>query len=123
MANVYYPCILRAILQVNVHECMHEVGSNVADSHDGVNLPDFKALLWDLWHGTFWVPQPEGYMTPARSTSNATVISRTPSVAATRGSTASTVQTGISSLTTETRTMANRIDNPGGDADFLSITI
>jgi hypothetical protein len=127
VANVYYPCILRPI-QVNVHEYMHEVGINVADSHDGVDLPDFKALLWDLRHGTFrnrsnWVPFPEGYMAPVRSTSNATVISRTPSVAATGGSTAPTVQMGVSSLTTETRTMANRIDNPGGDADFSSITI
>ena len=127
VANVYYPCILRAI-QVSVHEYMHEVGINVVDSHDGVDLPDFKALLWDLRHGTFrngsnWVPLPEGYMTPVRFTSQATVTSRTPSVAAPGGSTASTVHTGVSSLTADVRTMANRIDNPGGDADFTSITI
>jgi hypothetical protein len=126
-ANVYYPCILRAI-QVNVHEYMHEVGINVVDSHDGVDLPDFKALLWDLRHGTFrngsnWVPLPEGYMTPVRSTSQ-TTVSRTPSGVATGGSTASTAQTGVSSLTTDTRTtMANRVENQGRDADFSSITI
>ena len=128
-ANIYYPCILRAI-QVNVHEYLHDVDINVADSHDGVDLPDFKALLWDLRHGTFrngsnGVPLPEGYMVLMRFTvlGRATVGSRTPRAATTGGSSTSTAQTGVSSITSETRTMANRIDNQGNDTDFTSITI
>ena len=53
-------------------------------------------------------------MAPVRTTSNATVISRTPSVAATGGSTAPTVQTGVSSLTKETRAI-----RPGGTRPIL----
>jgi hypothetical protein len=64
VANMYFPCILRTV-QVNVHEYLQSVGTNVADSHVGVDLPDFKALLWDLKHGTFrngsnWIPLPDG---------------------------------------------------------------
>ena len=66
VAKLYYPCILRAV-QVKVHDYMQEVSTNVAESHAGVDIPDFKTLLWDLKHGTFrngsnWVPLPEGYM-------------------------------------------------------------
>jgi hypothetical protein len=46
-ANIYFPCILWAA-QVNVHECLQNVGTNAADSHVGIDLPNFKALLWDL---------------------------------------------------------------------------
>ena len=73
VARMYYPCILR-VVQVNVHDYLHSVSTNVADNHDGINLPEFRSLLWDLRHGTFrnagnWVPLPEGYLaTPPRPT-------------------------------------------------------
>ena len=127
VANMYFPCILRAV-QVNAYEYLQSVGTNVADSHVGVDLPDFKALLWDLKHGTFrngsnWIPLPDGYLTPtARGGSSGSGTRAPPSAVSTTGG--STVATGVSSLTTaDTRTMAARVDNPGPDADFTSIVV
>ncbi len=128
VANMYFPCILRAV-QVSVQEYLQSVGTNVADSHVGVDLPDFKALLWDLKHGTFrkngsnWIPLPDGYLTTTArggwSGSGARALPR--SVSTTGGS---TVASGVSSLTTaDTRTMAVRVDNPGPGADFTSIVV
>ena len=112
---------------MNVHEYLQNVETNVADSHAGVDLPEFEALLWDLKHGTFrngsnWVPLPEGYLTPAARGGTSSGGSRAPPSAVSTGG--STVTTGVSSITTaETRTMAARVDNPRPDTDFASIVV
>jgi hypothetical protein len=129
VANMYYPCILRAI-QVNVYDYLQGVGTNVADSHDGIDLPDFRALLWDLRHGTFrngsnWVPLPEGYLAPpTRISASSSVGTRTPSAVATGGGSVTTASTGVSTITADTRpSVSQRVENPSPDTDFTSIVV
>ncbi len=128
VANMYYPCILRTV-QVNVHDYLQGVSTNIADSHDGIDLPDFRSLLWDLRHGTFsngsnWVPLPEGYLTPPpRFSATSSGGSRMPGTVSTGGGTVSTANTGVSTITADTRPAVTRVDNPAPDADFTSIVV
>ncbi len=125
VANVYYPTIVRAI-QVSTHEYLQQVEINEAEGHEGVELPEFRAVVADLRRGTFhntsnWVPIPEEYLTQPR---NNVVTRMAPGTQSVTGSTSSSVRTGVSSLTTDgQRTVMARIENPQPDADFTNIRV
>ena len=58
----YFACILRAV-QVQVYKYMYLVQVNVAENHEGVELPELRSLVTDLKRGTFphsshWIPIP-----------------------------------------------------------------
>lgn len=121
--RVYYPTIIRSV-QVLVHEYLHAVETNVADTHEGVERLEFRSLVTDLRRGTFhhsghWVPLPEAYLEPPRSSAGTTTRTAAPSVVSTGSS--STAPTGVSSLTDTTRETVVRTDNPAPDADFTTI--
>ena len=131
VANVYYPCIVRAV-QVSMHEYLHSVGTNIAAGHAGVDLRDFRTLVAELKRGTFqfsshWVPLPEEYLMPPASTIRFNVSNTSmPSAASTSGSvsTQASTRAGVSSLIAETnRIPVARLDNPAPDSEFSSITV
>ncbi|KAI2499710.1 hypothetical protein MHU86_14791 [Fragilaria crotonensis] len=129
IANVYFPCIVRSV-QVNVFEYMHTVSTNLAEDITGVELPEFRSLVTELKRGTFplsanWVPLPLEYMATSRagnSGSGGRVSTSVP------GS-ASTVSTGVSTLTAGTARAsqpephATRVQNPTHDAEFTGIAV
>lgn len=126
VANVYYPTIVRAV-QVITYEYLQHVGINEVVGHEGVELPDWRAVVADLRRGTFhntsnWVPIPEEYLAqPRGNTGSRTTAAGTLSTA---GSTGASVRTGVSSLTTDTpRTVMARIENPQPDAEFTGIMV
>ena len=131
VTRYYYACIVRAV-QVSVHEYMHGVSVNVAESHVGVEPLEFRALVQELKRGTFqfssnWVPFPEDCLEPVRGVSvSSHGASGVPSVVPASGaSSASSGRTGMSSLTADSsRVPVTQVDNPGPDAEFRrSITV
>lgn len=125
----YYARIIRAV-QLNVHDYMQEVATNVVEGLVGVNIPDFTNMLQDLKRGTFhlstnWVPIPEEYLdAPTPGGFHGSRYGSAQGNASTAG-TASTATTGLSSLTHETPTRESvaRVDNPQGDSAFTSLTL
>lgn len=131
IANVYFASIVRAV-QVNVQEYLHSVSVNVAESHAGIEPPEFRTMVMELKRGTFqyssnWVPLPEAYLEPLRGGSSGgstAPFSRTPSAAPTGASSVATTRTDVSALTSESsRVSVARVDNPTSDTEFSSITI
>lgn len=130
VTKYYHACIVRSI-QVNVHEYMHGVGINVAESHAGVDPIEFRTLLQELRRGTFqfsgnWVPLPEEYLEPARGASVSGLgAAGAPSVVPASGAVSvSSGRTGVSSLTTDaSRASVTRVDNTAPDSEFSSITV
>jgi hypothetical protein len=126
----YHACIILSI-QVNVHEYMHGVGINVAESHVGVDPIEFRTLLQELRRGTFqfsgnWVPLPEEYLEPIRGASVSGLgAAGAPSVVpASNVSSVSSGRAGVSSLTTDaSRTSVTRVDNTAPDSEFSIITV
>ena len=126
----YHACIVRSI-QVSVHEYMHGVGVNVAESHVGVEPLEFRTLVQELKRGTFqfsssWVPIPEEYLEPVRGASvGSHGVSGAPSVVPASGANSvSSGRTGISSLTTDaSRAPVAQVDNTAPDAEFSSISV
>ena len=126
VANVYFACIVRTV-QVNMHEYLHGVGTNIAAGHTGVDLPDFRTLVVELKRGTFqfsshWVPIPEEYLAPIRPQGSTGSM---PSAVSTSGSSSqASARTGVSSLTADTtRTSVTRTDNPSPDTEISSIVV
>ena len=126
VANIYFASIIRAV-QVGVQEYLQQVGTNAAEGHTGIDLPEFRTIVSDLRRGTFqyssnWVPLPEEYLDPIRGGGGVgvrSVITNT-----TGSSSVSSTRTGVSSLTAEaSRAPVARIDNPSPDAEFGSITV
>jgi hypothetical protein len=129
MTSTYFAIILRAV-QVQVHEYLHAVATNNAESHVGVELPEFRSLVTDLKRGTFpqlanWVPLPAEYLeVPTRQLAGSTAgPARAPSVAPTGTGTAATVSTSVSSLTDPSRAPVQRLANPTPDAEFTNIVV
>ena len=127
VASVYYPTIVRAV-HVSTYEYLQQVGINEGEGHEGVELPDWRAVVADLRRGTFhntsnWVPIPEEYLTqPRGSASNARTAA--PGTLSTAASSGASVRTGVSSLTSEgQRTVMARIENTHADAEFTSINV
>ena len=110
VTNVYFACTVRSI-QVEMYEYLQSVATNVAASHEGVALPDFRSFLANLKKGSFhcssdWVKIPEEYMDQARASANPGTgnTTRAPGTAPTVASSMASTRTGVSSLTTDTRT-------------------
>ena len=128
MTSIYFASVLRAV-QVQVHEYLHAVATNVTEDHGGVELPEFRSLVTDLKRGTFpqssnWVPIPEEYFeSPRGQTGNASTSTRTQTAAPSSVGTASTAGTTVSALTDPSRTPVPRIANPSPDAEFANIVI
>ena len=105
------------------------VGTNMAEGHVGVDLPDFRMLTTDLRRGTFhqsnqWVPIPEEYLDPPSiSPSVSYTTAATPNVASTTSRTSG--RTSVSTLTVDTRGGAavQHVVTLSPDAEFTNITV
>lgn len=134
VTRTYHARIVRAV-QVNAHEYLQQVATNVVDSVAGVEVPNFVSMLQELRRGTFhhstnWMDIPSEYL-------DHTSTQHTPSVAAPApagGSGGGTVpagsvnvhsaRTSVSTLSGEaTRAPVTRITNPVTDSDFTAITL
>ena len=126
----YHACIVR-IIQVSVHEYMHGVSVNVAESHAGMEPLEFRTPVQELKRGTFqfssnWVPIPEEYLEPVCGASvGGHGGSGAPSVVpASRASSVSSGRTGILSFTTDASCApVAHVDNTAPDAEFSSTTV
>ena len=130
VAPVYFAGILRGV-QVEVYVYLHSVAVNVAVSHEGVALPDFRPLISNLKKGSFhcsskWVQIPEEYMaqTCANAGTPGVGSTRAPGTVSTAASSGASTRTGVSSLTADTRAApAARVANPAPDAEFSNIVV
>ena len=126
----YFARIVRAAVQVNVHEFMHTVAIKLVDSVVGVELPVFATLVQDLKRGTFhhssnWIAVPAAYLDTITS-SHGIIVSSTPGGASTVISQAST-RTAVSAITTDasatTAASVARVANPNRDPELEAIPL
>lgn len=128
VALLYHARIVRAV-QVTVHEYMQRVACNVAAGITGVDVPSFPTMLQELQRGTFhnstnWIDIPDAYLDPLPTQATLRGVSViTASGGASTAATHVSTRSGMSSLTTETRTTVARIDNPAGDAELAGIPL
>lgn len=127
IAVMYHARIVRAV-QVTVHEYMQAVACNVATGIVGVDIPSFSSMLQELKRGTFhhstnWIDIPEAYLDPVATPVALLRVSGTTASGATTTATQASTRSGVSLLTTETRTSTARIDNPAGDTELASIPL
>ena len=128
VAVMYHARIVRAV-QVTVHKYMQRVACNVAAGIAGVDVPSFPTMLQELQRGTFhnstnWIDIPEAYLDPLPTLATPRGVSViTASGGASTAATQASMRSGMSSLTTETRTTGAQIDNPAGDAELAGIPL
>lgn len=135
ITRTYHARIVRAV-QVNAHEYLQQISTNVVDSVIGVEVPNFAPMLQELRRGTFhqstnWMDLPVEYLESAPQSGPTAAM--TTGQASSMGSGASpsgaTVggqsnRTGVSSLSGDTaRTAVARVSNPISDNDFTAITL
>jgi hypothetical protein len=126
---IYFACVLRAV-QVQVYEYLYLVQVNVAENHEGVELPEFRSLITDLKRGTFphssqWIPIPEEYLESSRGPAGGGSVSSGTRAASSviGGGSAATSITNVSALTEPTTAPIPRIVNPQPDTDFSGIRL
>ena len=126
IAATYHARIVRAI-QLNVHDYLSSVATNVAAGVAGIPVPVFDGMLTELKRGTFhqstnWVSIPDIYLDATPTThQHVGSVTSTPSGVSTAAS-HSTTRTGVSSITTDTERVA-RINNLEPDSEFTQITL
>ena len=123
--------MIRAV-QLGVHDYFQQVAFNVAESVVGVAVPNFSGTLQELKRGTFdqstnWIPIPDEYLgsaTPCPVSTHASGASRSATSGPASSVSGGSVGTGMSTLTQDTpRESVARIDNPGADSEFSSLTL
>jgi hypothetical protein len=125
VASLYCARIVRAV-QIQVHDYLQQVSTNIGDGVTGVELPTFSGLLQDLKRGTFhlstnWIAIPEVHLDPAPQVTAPRSVSTAPMGSAT---TVSTARSGMSTLTPDASAQVHaRIENPNPDAEFTNIRV
>lgn len=126
IAATYHARIVRAI-QLNVHDYLSLVATNMASGVTGIAVPVFDSMVTELKRGTFhqstnWVSIPEIYLDTVPLTHQPSgSVASTPSQRSTTASD-TTSRTGVSTITADTERVA-RVNNPGPNSEFSDITL